>query len=164
MSNQRSVISAYTALTIIVLAGVFLSIYPIDPKFSALNPQWLCLIVIYWTLYGPFQFGVARAWGLGLAADIVFGSVWGSHAAALAVVSYFCLVTHQRVRHHPLWQQTLWVAVFITIYQTIVNWFEGLAGYAQLPKDCIINIIVSILAWPILFLFLQALKKRYRFY
>lgn len=164
MSDDDGGIVPYVAFLIMVAAGILLSIFPMPLEYAALRPQWLCLIIIYWAINSPFKFGVVGAWFVGMFADIVFGSVWGGHAAALSLVAYLCLITYQRVRRHPMWQQTLWVFMLVAIHQTVVNWFEGLNGYSQQAHHYLISIIISALFWPVMTLLCSVLRRRYRFH
>ncbi len=144
------------------LFAVFMMAFPFTPAFALLNPPWLCLIIIYFALYMPLHAGIGVAALVGLCADIVIGSVWGANAIALTIVMYLFLLQCHRIRHHPIWQQSMWVGLFAGLNLLSVNWVEGLAGYGLGVSDIIIKTCVSILIWPLLFVVLNRVLRVYR--
>lgn len=154
--------SFYVFFCITGLVAVLLSIYPIPHQYAALRPELVCLLVVYWVINYPQYFGVITAWLMGLLLDVVHSTVWGAHALGMAVVAYICLSAYQRIRSYSLWQQTLWVFVFVGIHQVIVNWVLGLNGYHKPTYIILVSTAVSALSWPLLYLSFLRLRRRYR--
>lgn len=148
MSN--SVLRLYTLISLSVMLGLLVSIYPLSPAFNSLRPELLCLLVIYWVTNLPLRLGIFFSASVGLMQDLVEGVVWGAHAAGLAMVAYVCIRAYQRIKNYSVWHQALWIFVFVGIHQIIVNWFQGLAGYRQPPLDLLISTAISALFWPLL--------------
>jgi len=152
---------SFVFFTLCVFA-VFMTVFPFSPAIALVNPPWLCLIILYFALYMPLPIGIGVAALVGLCADIVMGSVLGANAIALTVVMYLFLLQCHRIRHHPIWQQAMWVGLFNGLYLLTVNWVESLAGYGLGMSDITIKICMSILLWPLLFLLLNRALRGYR--
>lgn len=148
----HSVLRIYTLVGISVALGLLVSVYPLDPSFNSLRPEVLCLLVIYWVTHLPLRLGIFFAAAIGLLQDIVEGAVWGAHATGLAIVAYVCIRAYQRIKNYSVWHQALWIFVFVGIHQVLVNWFQGVAGYRQLPVDLVISTAISALFWPLVYL------------
>src|SRR5690554_8063995 len=57
------------ALSVILSLVLSISLFPVD--WFEYRPEWLGLMVFYWTFRAPAQFGVIMAWCLGLLLDIL---------------------------------------------------------------------------------------------
>jgi len=154
--------SFYSLLFLSLVAGIFVSIFPLPASVSGLRPELLCLLVVYWVTTAPQYFGVFFAWMVGMVQDVVEGVTWGGHASALAIVAYICLVAYQRIKNYSVWHQTLWVFVLVGFHQVMVNWVQGLAGYRATPMELILSTSVSALFWPALFYCITRIRHIYR--
>lgn len=144
--------------------ALLIAIYPLSPAVSVYRPEVLCLVVIYWVLHSPHQFGVGMAWFVGLLQDLVEDGVWGGHALALALVAYICIMSYQRLRSYSLGQQTFWIFVFVGIHQLFVNWIQGLDGYGGPARHMAVSALVSAACWPLLVNCMRLLQRRYRIF
>lgn len=141
-----------------LIVALLVAVIPIASRFALIRPELVCLIVIYWVMAAPQRVGVVYAWTIGLFQDVVEGSVWGGHAMALSIVAFVCLVSYQRIRNYAIWQQTLWVFVFVGAHQVIVNWIQGIAGYHSSVHILLIPSVITALCWPIVYLGLQRMR------
>ena len=87
------------------------------PKFMELGrPLWLALFLTYWVLALPHRVGMTTAWGIGLLADVLNGSLLGQNALILTLITFLVLTLHQRLRMFPMWQQsTVLLVVFVPV-------------------------------------------------
>ena len=152
------------AVMLSLLLALLVAIYPLSPQWSVYRPELLCLIVIYWVLHSPHQFGVGIAWFVGLVQDVIEDSVWGAHAIALALVAYVCLMSYRRLRSYAVTQQAFWIFVFVGVHQLFVNWLQGLNGYGGPARFMVISAAVSAACWPLLVLCMRRLQRRYRMF
>ena len=150
------------AFLLSLLLAFMMAVYPMSHAMSAVRPEFVCLVIMFWVLFCPRQVGVGIAWVVGLAQDIVEGGVWGGHALALSFVAYLCINAYQRLRNYSVQQQTAWVFVFVTIHQMFVNWFQGLEYYASPIHYVVGSSLVTALFWPVLVLMMRKLQRQYR--
>lgn len=137
------------------LAGMILTILPLPYWAIWFRPDWVLLIVIYWSLACPDEIGVGFAWVVGLLLDILLASIFGEHALGFALVSYFCVKFHLRIQSLFFWRKTIAVFLLILLYKSILFWIEGSMG--QLPDYRIywLSVLTSLLAWPWIFILLR---------
>lgn len=158
----RSRTGLYTLVFLSLALGMMVAIYPLSTSFSALRPELVCLLIIYWVTHTPQYFGVLFAWTVGLTQDILEGVTWGGHALALSIVAYICLVAYQRIKNYSVWHQTLWVFVLVGFHQVIVNWVQSIAGYKSSPTALVLSAIVTALFWPPVYVGLSRIRSIYR--
>lgn len=140
------------------LAGVFISfglamalrIIPLPPGWFALNPDWIALLLIYWTLAAPDRVGLLTAWILGLAADALTGRLLGQHAFAYAFMAYLNLRVRGTLLVFPVPLQSLWVWLLLLLGQVLVSWTGRIeiAGALMRPAYWL-SALTGALAWPL---------------
>ena len=100
-------------ILITILIGLVLSILPLPERLELFRPDWTLLILLYWSLALPQRIGVGIAWITGLLQGVLTATLLGQHAMAYAIVSYLIVKLHQRLRLHPLWQQSLSILILL---------------------------------------------------
>lgn len=133
-----------------LLFALALSITPWPNVISWLQPEWVLLLLIYWSISLPLQFGVGTAWMVGLFQDSLMGTVLGEHAFACALVVYFALQFRLRFRLYPIWQQAMCVLLIILLAKIFIFWVEGLLGRQPALWQFWLPVITSFLIWPVL--------------
>ncbi len=141
------------SLTFLVSMG--LTILPLPYWAIWFRPDWVLLVVIYWTLTCPDEVGVGIAWLVGFLLDILLASMLGEHALALSLVAYFCAKFHLRVNLLSFWRKVTVIFLLILLYKSVLFWVQGAIG--QLPDYRIywLSTLTSLLAWPWAFILLR---------
>src|SRR5690554_1607277 len=114
------------ALTVVLALVLSISWFPVG--WFEFRPEWLGLIVFYWTFRAPAQFGIVMAWCLGLLLDILESTPLGVNAMAMALIAFLVLTVHHRLRMYPLPQQCLMVFLLVGINQMLVHFVKQLFG------------------------------------
>ena len=136
-----------------------LRILPLPMPWSLLNPDWIALFLIYWTLALPERVGLGTAWLAGLFTDVLTGRMLGQHALAYSVIAYFGLRDYRRIRLYPLPQQALWVWMFLAIGQVLVFWTQNVKGLDTQSWVYWLPIFSGALAWPLVLMMLRRLRR-----
>ncbi len=144
------------------VVALVLTVLPLPEWAQAFRPQWYALVLIYWCMAVPQRVGIGVAWMLGIAVDVLTGTLLGQHALSLSIIAFSTLKLHQRVRLFPLWQQSLIVLVLLTLNQLISLWIMGVTGqwtpglvyWAPSP--------IGMLLWPWLFIILRDVRRTFR--
>jgi len=63
--------------------GLLLSVSPLPQFMEILRPLWLALLLAFWSLNLPHQVGMVTAMFLGLAEDVLYGTLLGQNALIL---------------------------------------------------------------------------------
>lgn len=149
----------------LVLAGSFaiailLSIMPWPIWAEPFRPDWVALVLIYWCLATPERVGVGVGWLLGLILDVLYGSLLGQHALALALLAFVVLKIHLQVRMFPRWQQAVTVLVLIGFADLLVLWIKGATGNPPQTWAYWMPAVMSAIIWPWIFAVLRDLRRR----
>ncbi|MDR2876858.1 MAG: rod shape-determining protein MreD [Chromatiales bacterium] len=143
------------------IAALALAVIPLPDVLAALRPEWVALVLIYWCMALPERVGVGVGWITGLLLDVLRGGLLGQHGLSFAIVAYITLQFYQRLRVYPLWQQSVSVFVLVLLHLLLQLWIKGISGN---PTDALATLLPafsSMLAWPLVFLLLRNLRRRF---
>jgi rod shape-determining protein MreD len=125
------------------------------------RPLWAALFLAYWALYLPGRAGLFSAWVLGLATDVLHGSLLGQNALILSLITFLVLSLQRRLQMFPVWQQSMVLLVVFGLAQLIQLWLNTLAGDRPPTLVFLLPALVSALIWPWLNLLLRGLQQRF---
>ncbi|MCZ6560266.1 MAG: rod shape-determining protein MreD [Gammaproteobacteria bacterium] len=130
-----------------LILGLMLTILPLPDFISAWRPAWLAMLVVYWTIHQPERFGLLGAWLIGIAMDTLTGTLLGQHALALMVIAFISLKLHLRIRVFPKGQQALTVLMLILVYEFLLFWVDGVAGFTTSGMQRWMPVLSSTALW-----------------
>jgi len=164
MASEASSKGSWVILSSLLMA-LILTILPLPEGvpmgMGYLRPDWLALVIVYWTIALPDRVGFLTAFFVGLLADVISESLLGLHAMGLVIVASFALTAYQRIRMLAVWQQATMVFLILTLVQIVsVLITVQLSGRAFSWLTFLIP-LVSALVWPWIFLGLRALRRRF---
>lgn len=94
--NSEILRPANTWFIMLSLFGALLfKFIPIDRNW--ITPDLMALVLVFWNIRQPRIIGIGAAWCFGAAIDVHSGSVFGEHALAYTLLSYFAITIHRRV-------------------------------------------------------------------
>ena len=125
------------------------------------RPGWVALVLVFWCMAVPHRVGVAIGLCLGLALDVMNGTLLGQHALALSLVAFITHQWHRRVRALPLWQQGVSVFMLMLIYQGPILWIAGMQGALVEIKAFWTMPLTSMLLWAWVFVVLRDMRRKY---
>ncbi len=134
-----------------VIMAMGLNILPLSNVLKSLNPDWVLLVLIYWTLTVPERVGVFSAWMLGLLVDVLTGRLLGMHGLIYALANYACQKFHRRLRVYPILQQALFVFFCLLVSQVMVFWIESIQGTTGLTWSFWLPVLTGTLCWPFVY-------------
>jgi rod shape-determining protein MreD len=155
-SNAR-----FGLLTIIV--AFMLAMMPLPDWAQAFRPDWVTLVLIYWTMAMPAKIGVTVAWLAGLMLDVSHGALLGQHALGLVLVIYVIHAQHQRLRVASLLQQSLVIFFLLLMKQALVLWVSGIMGHAPDTWLYFMPSLSSALFWPWVYIILRDLRRKFAY-
>lgn len=140
--------------------ALLLSVVPMPSFIEAGRPLWLALVLSYWILALPHRVGMISAWLLGLAADVLYGSLLGQNALALSLIAFLVLILQQRLRSFPIWQQSVVLMVVFGLAQLVQLWLNVLVGNRPSALLFLVPVPISALCWPWVSVGLRKLRVR----
>jgi len=141
---------AATAVVILsFILAMILRILPLPPDWFALNPDWLALLLIYWTLLAPERVGIVTAWLVGFLADVLTGRLFGQHALAYAVIAYMNLQLRQKLVGLPMLVQCVWVLGLLLLAQLLILWTQRIEMTESMRVIYWLPSLTGALIWPL---------------
>ena len=127
-----------------LLVAFLLNLLP--TSFWAFFPEWVMLVVLFWSVRAPLVVGTGTAFLLGLLMDVVDGSLMGQHALAYVLIAYIGRALSARILWLPLKQQVMHVMPILfagALIEVVVRWFAGdeFPGYLYLLRPLITGLL-----------------------
>jgi rod shape-determining protein MreD len=141
-----------------ILLAMCLRIAPWPGILLHANPDWVLLVLIYWSLAVPERVGIFHAWTVGLLTDVLTGRLFGQYALAYTLIIYFCLMLHKRLRQFPLPQQGLFIFSCLLFSQMLLFWLKNLQHPAQLHMSFWFPVFSGTLCWPLVYTVLRSIR------
>jgi rod shape-determining protein MreD len=153
--NSRQSFNIYV-LSVIIAMMLRIAPWPDFAKF--LNPDWILLVLIYWSLAVPERIGIFNAWFVGLLTDVLTGRLLGQHALAYAFVIFLCLKLHKRLRRFPMFQQALFVLLALLISQSLLFWTDNIRSPLHYEAAFWLPVITGTLCWSSVYSILRKIR------
>ncbi|MDC2889573.1 rod shape-determining protein MreD [Psychrosphaera algicola] len=154
--------SAWWYISLSILAAIILSIMPLPLAIKSFRPDWLALVLLYWTIALPHRVNIGTALGCWFLLDILLGTVLGVHALALSVVVFVTASNFQKLRNFSVWQQAILIGVFLVLYHIIIFWLNRFLLDVHLSAEQMYPVITSSLFWLWLFPVLRGYRRKFR--
>ncbi len=130
--------------------ALLLTIVPLPQVINMARPDWMLLLVIYWSLNAAFLTGLTYAWLCGLTIDALVGGLIGQHALAFVLVATIAQHFQFRIRVFPVLHQAFVVLLLVIIYKFMLFWIDGIVGAATTSWLRWLPALIGALLWPLL--------------
>jgi rod shape-determining protein MreD len=95
-SNDQLLLPARPLFIALTLLSAFaLNLLPLGRQPAM--PDWLAVVVVFWSVHQPRRVGLGWAFGFGLLMDVHQGALLGQHALAYALLSFVAIAIHRRL-------------------------------------------------------------------
>ena len=142
------------------LVALALAVIPLPSALDGLRPDFLVLVVFYWSIESPRAGGLALAFFSGLALDVINGVVLGQHALALTLMAAWATNLRLRLRVFSVLSQSLTIFMLLTFYQFILFWVDGATGNPVTNFGRWLAPVVGCAVWPLLAGTLSRVRER----
>lgn len=115
-----------------VAVALMLAIIPLPEGARPFRPDWVAVVLLYWSLIEPRRYGLLTAFWLGIVLDTLSGSLLGQHSLALLIVVYLSQRLYLRIRAFPASQVAILVIALLATYELVLFLIDGFAG-RQVP-------------------------------
>lgn len=110
-------------------------------------PDWVALVLCFWSVREPRRVGMGWAFVLGLAMDVADGAALGQHCFAYVLLAYGTAALSRRILWFPLAQQALQVLPLLLGAQ-LLQLAMRLAAGADFPGwSYLIGPLIAALLW-----------------
>src|SRR6185436_13733632 len=135
------------ASTLSLVATLALVAVPLPDSVAPLRPDWVAVVLLYWSLMAPRHFSLLTAFWMGIVLDTLSGALLGQNALALLVIVYLAEKFHLRLRVFPLSQLAFTVFVLLGLYEFILFWIDGMAGRPVPLTERLLPPLTGTLVW-----------------
>ncbi len=143
-----------------LLIALVLSVWPLPQWLAPWWPQWLAMVVVFWAIQRPKEFGYTAVWVTGLLSDVVFGSLMGTHVLGFSIILFLCRRFARVLRFsNLLWQiapAALLMAGYLLYIQVVVIALTG----GDWMLELWLGLLASVVLWPLLHQWLTSLERR----
>lgn len=146
-------------IVVSIIIGVILQIIPMPSPIDVYRPDWLLLILVYWSMALPNRVSVGIAGMSGLIIDILYGTALGVHSFALAIPIYLVSANYQRLRNYSMAQQAVMILIISCLYHLTVYWLQYLITGIEFSWLFLWPALTSVLFWPWLFWLLRKFRR-----
>jgi len=158
MTKDRATRPLSVIITIVV--ALMLTMMPLPAAITALRPDWVTMIVIFWAISVPRSYSVGTAWIIGILVDVTQGTLLGQHALALCSIAFITVRFHLLMRVFPLLQLTATVFALLALQQFLLFWINGVAGVNAPSLSYWGPVLTSTLLWPLLYTLMSGVRYR----
>jgi rod shape-determining protein MreD len=151
----------YWLILATLVAAYVLAVVPMPLWLMWARPEWVALVLIYWTIALPHRVGILTALVAGVLLDTLEGAVLGQNAFSLVVVALLCLTLYQRLRVFSVLQQAGMVFVLVGINQLVCQWVQNLEGVGGPTLLFLLPAVSSAMVWPVVLYTLRRLRRHY---
>ena len=126
------------------------------------RPDWVLLVLSYWTLALPNRVNVGIGFIVGLVMDVLLGTSLGIHSFAICICLFVLAANYQRLRNYSVWQQSMVIGILAALYHLVVFWIQHLLTDIFFLFNYLWPVLTSMLIWPWLFLLLRKVRRQLR--
>lgn len=130
-----------------------------------LRPNWILLIILFWSQALPSRVGMWYGFVVGLLFDLLLDNTLGLTSISLVLVLYLQLLLHRQLKSLRGLQQALKVAIFSFLYLLSYRLLEEFFGSSvKLGPGFWLPILSNALIWPWFFILMESIKYRFGIY
>lgn len=158
-TNRGSARSLFWAVTISTFFALVLMLIQLPQSLFYFWPDWIALVVIYWSLNEPSRIGPFIGFIIGTLLEVLFVRTFGILGLGLATLSFIVNSTHLQLRALSPWQQMLLIGFFVGLFKLITGWFYGLVSDFEISTEYWYSLVGDILVWPFVAILLNELRR-----
>jgi rod shape-determining protein MreD len=123
-------------------------------------PDFVALVLIFWSIHQPRKVGIGIAFTMGLLMDVHNATLLGENALSYTLLSYFAIMIHRRVLWFKAVTQALHVLPLLLVMQS-VQLVIRLAVSGHFPGWLFfVESLISAALWPVVTWILLAPQRR----
>lgn len=118
-------------------------------------PDWVALVIVFWSVREPRRVGMGTGFILGLTMDVADSSLLGQHALAYVLAAYAAAWLSRRIMWFPLGKQALHVLPILLMVQIVQFAVRAMPGVDFPGLFYFVGPFVGALLWfPLTFVLL----------
>ncbi|MCF6289104.1 MAG: rod shape-determining protein MreD [Proteobacteria bacterium] len=144
-----------------IIFCLILMLIPWHGWAKILQPYWLALIIIYWSIEAPKQCGLFTAFFYSILLDVLYGSLLGKHGFSMVAMVFLISKIHKRLKMTSFWQLAMMVGALLLNDAFIRVTIDWIASGSKPFEINLWPVLTSILIWPWFKYLLDRLRHRF---
>ncbi|RBP50922.1 rod shape-determining protein MreD [Arenicella xantha] len=162
MNRTSSSLGLFFGVAISTFIAFVLTIVQLPTWLFYFWPDWIALIIIYWSLVTPTRIGPLSAFIVGVLLEVLFVRTFGVLGLGLAILALLVNSAHQQLRVLSVWQQMVFVGLFVGIFKLVTGWLYGIVDDFAITKEYWYSILGGMLIWPFVYILLEEMRRKAR--
>jgi rod shape-determining protein MreD len=143
-----------------LFVALILTVMPMPQLVKLARPDWVLLVLMYWTMALPQRISVGTAFFSGFIVDVLVGTVLGVNALAFSVVIFIVAQHHLKIRNFSIVQQSLLLGLLLALYQLLLFWLSHFLTGVYFMPQYLWPVATGMLVWPWLFWLLRRYRRQ----
>ena len=143
-----------------LFVALILTVMPMPQLVKLARPDWVLLVLMYWTMALPQRISVGTAFFSGFIVDVLVGTVLGVNALAFSVVIFIVAQHHLKIRNFSVVQQSLLLGLLLALYQLLLFWLSHFLTGVYFMPQYLWPVVTGMLVWPWLFWLLRRYRRQ----
>ncbi|MEC8208566.1 MAG: rod shape-determining protein MreD [Pseudomonadota bacterium] len=152
----------FLLIAISIFFALVMALMPLPISFEPYRPDWVLMVLMYWSLAVPHRLNIGTAWVVGLLMDLASGSPLGVNSLTYSVCIFITASNFQKIRNFSLWQQSILVALFLTLYHLMQFWLNHFLMGIYFSPHYLWPVLTGMLCWWWIFLILRKYRRHFR--
>jgi rod shape-determining protein MreD len=123
-------------------------------------PDFLALVLVFWSVHQPLRVGIGSAFFFGMAMDVHQSALLGQHALAYTILSFFAITIHRRLLWFSVPSQALQVLPLFAAAHAVELAVRMLAGGVFPGFSILLSPLLESVLWPVVSVLLLAPQRR----
>jgi rod shape-determining protein MreD len=141
-----------------LLAALLLSMLPLGR--IAWMPDFVALVLVFWSIHQPHRIGMVSAFFMGLLVDVHQSAMLGQHALAYTLLSFMALIVHRRLVWYSVFSQAIQILPMFAIAHALELLVRTIAGGIFPGYAIALAPVIEAFMWPIVSAILLAPQRR----
>ena len=127
---------------------------------AAWSPDFLALVLVFWSVHQPQRIGIGVAFVFGLLMDVHQGSVLGQHALAYTVLCFLAITIHRRLLWFSVPSQAFQILPLFAIAHALALITRLMVGGSFPGFLILLAPVLEALLWPVVSVLLLMPQRR----
>jgi rod shape-determining protein MreD len=141
-----------------LIVALLLDMMPLGRQ--AWMPDFLALVLVFWSVHQPLRIGVGLAFMFGLGMDVHQTALLGQHALSYTALSFMAIMIHRRLLWFPVPSQALQVLPIFVVAHLLELLIRMLASDAFPGWTFLLAPFIEALLWPVVSVLLLVPQRR----
>lgn len=141
-----------------LVAALLLNMLPLGR--APWMPDFLALVLVFWSVHQPLRVGIGLAFAFGVAMDVHQAALLGQHALAYTALSFFAITIHRRLLWFSVPSQAAQVLPLFFAAHAIELAIRMIAGGIFPGITVLLAPVLEAVLWPVASVILLAPQRR----